>query len=79
MTRIALNALCTALCAVFLLSGCDDTGDRDLSRLRAPERPEYDCRKHSPDKICEVPWKDKVVLYCYKNKVPKVVRYRWEC
>ncbi len=43
------------------------------------EQPEYDCRKHAPDKVCEVPYKDKVVLYCYADTIPRVVRFRDEC
>jgi hypothetical protein len=53
---------------------------------KAPQSPprkqpaEYDCHKHAKDKICEVPWKDKIVLYCYANpKLPRVVRYREDC
>lgn len=68
--------LCAALA---VLAGCKYPAEGSPARPRTSERPEYDCRKHAPDKVCEVPWKDKVVLYCYADTVPRVVRYREEC
>ena len=81
-----------AVAGLLALSGCDDPRRRPVdvtqtvrvpvtspAKPRSLERPEYDCRIHAKDKICEVPWKDKVVLYCYSGKIPKVVRYREEC
>lgn len=80
--------------AVLFVSGCDKTKPkykpvdvtqtvkvpaRGLERPKNKEKPEYDCRKHARDKICEVPWKDKIVLYCYADKIPRVVRYREDC
>lgn len=65
--------------AAFLLAGCKPIPMGDGSAPPKREKPEYDCRKHAKDKICEVPWKDKVVLYCYRGKIPKVVRVREEC
>lgn len=78
MTGIGLKGLSLALCAVFLLAGCKDTGKGLRPAQKRSQVQEYDCRKQD-DQICEVPWKDKMVLYCYKGKVPKVVRYNWEC
>lgn len=74
-----LKASVLAVAALLTLAGCKDTGDGGLKRPRASERPEFDCRKHDPDKVCLVPWKDKVVMYCYKGKIPRTVRYREEC
>jgi hypothetical protein len=54
-------------------------GKAPTPRPLRKEAQEYDCRKHDPDKVCLVPWKDKTVLYCYKGVIPKVVRYRSEC
>lgn len=75
----AFKASVWLVAALLVLGGCKDTRDGGSSSPKRSERPEYDCRKHSKDKICEVPWKDKTVLYCYKGKIPKVVRYREEC
>lgn len=74
-TKVAVMAVA----ALMVLSGCEKPSQVGTERPRRSEAPEYDCRKHAPDKICEVPWKDKVVLYCYKSKIPKVVRSREEC
>ncbi len=61
--------------------GIEKGGGNPKFELPANEKiqPEYDCRKHAPDKVCEVPWKDKVVLYCYADAIPRVVRFRDEC
>lgn len=86
---VRASVVLVAACVV--LAGCDDPRRRPVdvtqtvtvpaNKPKKPqlERPEYDCRKHARDKICEVPWKDKIVLYCYAGKIPKVVRYREEC
>lgn len=75
----AVKASVLAIAGLLALSGCKYPSEVGSERPRRSEAPEYDCRKHAPDKICEVPWKDKVVLYCYKSKIPKVVRSREEC
>lgn len=66
--------------ALILISGGmkSDPSKGGFERPRTREAPEYDCRK-SIDKICKVPYKDKIVLYCYKGPIPKVVRYVEEC
>lgn len=48
-------------------------------RLRdgASVEPEFDCRKEA--KVCLVPWKDKMVWYCYKGLFPRVVKTREDC
>lgn len=66
---------------IFVSGGFDKEG-KSPSVQRPPNReaPEYDCRKHALDKICEVPWKGSQVLYCYADpKHPRVVRLREEC
>jgi hypothetical protein len=88
ITAIALIGVC------LLASGCKDAprrrpvdvtqevtvpGKAPTPRPPRKEAQEYDCRKHDPDKVCLVPWKDKTVMYCYKGVIPKVVRYRSEC
>lgn len=86
MTRKnAVMASVLAVGALLVLGGCKDTGEtykksqtRSQGSLPGKQPQEYDCRKQEP-KICQVPWKDKVVLYCYKGAIPKVVRYRSEC
>lgn len=91
--KLAITALISLL--VVTVSGCNDpeklpvTVEKKVTLTAKPiptktakdkpEQPEFDCHVHAADKICEVPWKDKIVLYCYANKVPKVVRYRTEC
>lgn len=82
----SVKASVIVIAGLLVLGGCKDTGEtykksqrRSQTQTQTKEQPEYDCRIHAPDKICEVPWKDKVVLYCYKGKIPKVVRYREEC
>lgn len=80
MSRMkALLGAVLASLALLVLGGCKPSAGEGSSSPKRLERPEYDCRKHAPDKICEVPWKDKIVLYCYKGKIPKVVRFREEC
>lgn len=79
MSRIGLKGLCMALCVVFLLAGCKGTGESFKKSDRRSEPLEYNCLHHAKDGICEVPWKDKTVLYCVKGKVKKVVRFREEC
>lgn len=74
----AVKTAVVLVAGLFTLMGCKAPEPRSPERPRAAERQEYDCRKQD-DKICEVPWKNKIVLYCYKGKIPKVVRYRWEC
>lgn len=72
MVLVALVVLST--------SACDKLRrPSSLPKPKSTQAPEYDCRKHSKDKICEVPYKDKIVLYCYAKPIPKVVRYREEC
>lgn len=69
-------ALIVTTSLVIGMSGCR----RPVESPRKKQAAEYDCHVHAKDKICEVPWKDKVVLYCYANpKIPRVVRYRSEC
>lgn len=64
---------------IFISGGFkSDPSQGGFQRPRTKEAPEYDCRK-SIDRICKVPYKDKVVLYCYKGTIPRVVRYREEC
>lgn len=72
MTVIGLIAL-----MIFTTGGCklQQGGFQSPKRTEAPE---YDCRK-SAERICKVPWKDKIVLYCYMNPIPRVVRYKEEC
>jgi hypothetical protein len=73
-----LCAIAVGLTATLLMTtGCQE----QMGKPRTPrkEAVEYDCRKHDPDRVCQVPWKDKIVLYCYKGVIPKVVRYREEC
>lgn len=74
-----VKASVLAVVALIALVGCKEPGQGGLKRPRSIERPEYDCKKHAVDKICELPWKDKVVLYCHAGKIPRVVRYREEC
>jgi hypothetical protein len=74
--KICAGVVCILTALIFLV-GCKD--GTQLKSPRKKQAAEYDCRKHSEDKICEVPWKDKIVLYCYADKIPRVVRYREEC
>lgn len=76
MTKI--SAIVVGLTVILGLTACQD-GTAFKTRPRTKERAEYDCKKHALDKICEVPWKDKIVLYCHKDKIPRVVRTREEC
>ena len=62
---------------LFLTTACQET--KINPRPPRKEAQEFDCRKHDKEKICVVPWKDKQVLYCYKGKIPRVVRTREEC
>lgn len=72
-------ATAVGLIVILGLTTACETGDFK-SRPRRKEAAEYDCKKHAVDKICEVPWKGKVVLYCHRNpKIPRVVRYREDC
>lgn len=71
-TLAILAVLCLAL------TGCQKPSPQ-LNSPRKKEQAEYDCRKHALDKVCEVPWKDKIVLYCYAKPIPRVVRDRDEC
>lgn len=75
----AVKGSVLAVVALMALVGCKHPTDGAVKRPKTSERPEYDCKKHAVDKICEVPWKDKVVLYCHAGKIPRVVRYREEC
>lgn len=79
ISKKAVAVAVLAVAALLALSGCKDTGQEAVKRPRRAEAPEHDCRKHTEDKICAIPWKDKVVLYCYKGRIPRVVRYREEC
>lgn len=89
-----LATVCLAALFAISVSGCNEKAPIDVEKrvtLTAKpipakarkdvksEQAEFDCRTHAADKICEVPWKDKTVLYCYAKKIPKVVRYRSEC
>lgn len=77
--RIGVVVILLIGLVVFLRSGMESKPPQGvLERPRVKESPEFDCRK-SIDKICKVPYKDKVVLYCYKGPIPKVVRYKEEC
>lgn len=71
-------ATAVGLIVILGLTTACETGDFK-SRPRRKEAAEYDCKKHAVDKICEVPWKDKIVLYCHRDTIPRVVRYRDEC
>lgn len=65
---------------IFVSGGLNKTGDRNVQSPPRKERPEYNCLHHAPDGICEVPMRNgKVVLYCVKGPVKKVVRYREDC
>jgi hypothetical protein len=63
--------------ALIFVSGCKEGSGFKSPRKR--EQAEYDCHKDARDKVCEIPWKDKIVLYCYADSVPRVVRFREEC
>ncbi len=77
--RIGVVVILLIGLVVFLRGGMESKPPQGgLERPRVKEAPEFDCRK-SIDKICKVPYKDKVVLYCYKGTIPKVVRYKEEC
>ncbi len=72
-----ISAIVVGLIAITVMSGCKDNPKRrEIKKLEAIE---YDCRKHDKDKVCAVPWKDKIVLYCYNGKIPRVVRDRDQC
>lgn len=73
-----ISAIVVGLIAIISMTGCRPV---PMGQTAPPkkERAEYDCRKHAPDKVCEIPWKDKTVLYCYKGTIPRVVRFREEC
>lgn len=72
-----ISAIAVGLIAIMGLTACQT--DDFKTRPRRKETVEYDCKKHAVDKICEVPWKGKIVLYCHKDRVPRVVRTRDEC
>ena len=77
--RIGLIGAVVASVALLALGGCKDTGQGGRPALKRTQSPEYDCRK-SVEKICQVPQKDgKVVLYCYSDPWPRVVKNRWDC
>lgn len=71
------SAIVVGLIVAMGLTACQT--DDFKTRPRRKETAEYDCKKHAVDKICEVPWKDKIVLYCHRDRVPRVVRHREEC
>lgn len=77
MLNRKISVIAVGLIAIMGLTACDS--DSFKTRPRRKETSEYDCKKHALDKICAVPWKDKIVLYCHKDKVPRVVRTREEC
>lgn len=68
--------------ALILMSGGmkSNPNDKGFDRPGRKEAPEYNCLKHAKDKICEVPMENgKVVLYCVKGPVKRLVHYRDDC
>lgn len=68
--------------ALILISGgmkSDPSKGGFEPRPKRVEAPEYNCLKHAKDGICEVPVNGKVVLYCVKPPLKRIVHYREEC
>lgn len=65
---------------IFISGGMKtNPNDKGFDRPGRKEAPEYNCLHHARDGICEVPMKDRTVLYCVKGPVNRIVHYRDEC
>lgn len=56
-----------------------DPGQKGFNHPGKTTAPEYNCLEHAKDGICEVPMKDRVVLYCVKPPFKRIVHSREDC